>query len=99
MKLLNAVNLTKQESIVFFCFKESVLWISGKRKTEAHLRRVASAFFLALDIVFPETVLKAPFMSVGIFGMQQALVALIMPVRSDRYDVFTYLIIQALHEF
>jgi hypothetical protein len=56
-------------------------------------------FFLALDIVFPETVLKAPFMSVGIFGMQQALVALIMPVRSDRYDVFTYLIIQALHEF
>ena len=56
-------------------------------------------FFLALGIVFPETVLKAPFMSVGIFGMQQALVALIMPVRSDRYDVFAYLIIQALHEF
>jgi len=46
LEIHNAVNLTKQESIVFFCFKESVLWISDKRKTEAHLRRVASAFFL-----------------------------------------------------
>jgi len=46
LEIHNAFNLTKQESIVFFCFKESVLWISGKRKTEAHLRRVASAFFL-----------------------------------------------------
>ena len=88
----NAVNLTEETAAAVFRSKEIGSVGFSQMKTEAHFIRIASAFLFQTYVSLPE-VLKAPFVSVGIFGMAHVCVTFIMPVGPDRYDVLAYLIV------